>query len=73
MVGCRLLLSIALFVIARRPAIIDDVALVSPAASAFVDLWSQCGCSHCRHRHGWRRGPVSGHEAVVEDQLVLQR
>ena len=42
-VGCWLLLSTALFVVvvARRPTIVDDVALVLLAASAFVALWSR--------------------------------
>ncbi len=55
-VGCCLLLSAALFVVARCPAIIDDcvagcrppahlVALVSPAASAFVALWARSSSS----------------------------
>ena len=81
MVGCCLLLSTALFVVARHPAIIDDCVTgrpppaarasrcsVSPSASTFVALWSRCGCP-CRRRRrpGRRCGPVDGHEAVVEE------
>ena len=90
MVSCCLLLSTALFVVTRRPAIVNDVALVSPVASAFVALQyrrsrrrrrrrrrhrRRCRRRHCRHRRrrrGRQRGPVSGHETVLEDQLVLQ-
>jgi len=68
MVGCCLLLSTALFVVACHPEIVDDGALVLPAASpCFIDLRPQHG-SRCRQR----RGPVGGHETVAEDQLVLQ-
>ena len=89
MVSCCLLLSTALFVVTRRPAIVNDVALVSPAASAFVALQYRRSrhrrrrhhrrrrrrrrhCRRCRRRRGRQRGPVSGHETVLEDQLVLQ-
>ena len=79
MVGCCLLLSTALFVVAHRPVIVDDcvaanlVAIVSPVASTFVTLQSRRSRPHCCRRCGQRRGPVGGHEAMVEDQLVLQR
>ncbi len=78
MVGCCLLLSTALFVIARRPATVDDCVaghrLIALVSRAFVALWSLRGRRH-RHRHtrGRRCGPVGGHEAMVEDHLVLQR
>ena len=94
MVSCCLLLSTALFVVTRHPAIVNDVALVSPVASAFVALQYRRSRRrrrrhrrrrhrrrrrrrrHCRRRRrcrrGRQRGPVSGHETVLEDQLVLQ-
>jgi len=42
--GFCLLLSTALFVVARRPVIVDDVALVLPAASTLV-VWCTKGGS----------------------------
>ncbi len=74
MVGCCLLLSTALFVIACRPAIVDDcVAGCRPPAHlvALVSL----AAGHVRRRRchrRWQSGPVGGHEAVAEDLLVLQ-
>jgi hypothetical protein len=65
MVGCCLLLSTALFVVAHRPVIVNY-------GLSFVTLWSQRG-HRCCCRRGWLRGPVGGYEAVTEDQLVLQR
>jgi len=64
MVGCCLLLSAALFVVARCPAIIDDcvtgrrppahlVTLVSPAASTFVALWTQLSSSSFPLSSSW--------------------
>ena len=77
MVGCCLLLSTALFVVACHPAIVDNcVAGRRPPAAgrrliSLLALRSRRGRSLCRH-HGRRRGPVGGHKAMAEDQLVLQ-
>jgi len=80
-VGCCLLLSTALFVVACHSAIVDYcvaghrpqvhlVALVSPGAGAFVALRFRRG-RRCRRRRrcGRRRWPVGGQKAVAEDQL----
>jgi hypothetical protein len=58
------------------PAIQRSLIIVSPAAGrrriSLLALRSRRGRS-LRRRHGRRRRPVGGHEAMAEDQLVLQR